>query len=304
MKHVNSIVRWSLNNLRMVESGIDQKEKDLIVLTTDLVNLKVAEQLANDGERKKLAIQRRVDHERKQHQAEQSLIEEKLRQAKLKLYYQAISAEASAVQQQLATPESQERYFAGIQSRKTHNDDETFLKFLLSDFHKNNDCIRQLDGLIKDVGSNLEQIGNVVKENWRHQMSALFDASSRKVNLFLCYKLHVIELSHYLHHLKEGTRKSDIERIEECISKICSNLSKWTASLSCLDPRVEPDLSQIRDTVKLYWRASFDVSTKKVCLTHPDEKVEHLDIPDYIKYLTRRIEHFEEILAEKKRMCK
>ncbi len=135
-------------------------------------------------------------------------------------------------------------------------------------------------------------------------MSASFDASSRMVNLFLCYKPHNIELSHYLHHLKEGTRKSDIERIEEFISKICSYLSKLTASLSCLDPRVEPDLSQIRDTIKLDWRTSFDISTKKVSLTHPDEKVEHLDIPEYVEYLRGRIRHFEEILAEKKRMCK
>jgi hypothetical protein len=123
------------------------------------------------------------------------------------------------------------------------------------------------------------------------------------VKLNLSRNTHDIELSHYLHHLKEGTRKSDIKRIEEYIREICSNLTGWIASLSCLDPRVEQDLSKIRDMVKLYWRASFDVSTKKVCLIYPDEKVEHLDIPEYVEYLRGKIRHFEEILAEKKRMC-
>lgn len=305
MEHVNSIMRWSPNNLRMVESGIAEKEKDLIVLTTHLVNLKVAEQQANDGERKQLAIQRRVDHERKQHQAEQSLIEEKLRLDKLKHYYQAISVEATAVQQQLGNLESQDRYFAKIQSRKMHEDNETFLQFKLSDFDKNNDCIKQLDILMKDVESNLGKIQSVVENNYRVDcMLAKFDISTRMVRLYLGHKAHDIPLSHYLHHLKDGTRKSDIERIETYITAICSNLSGWIANLCGLNPRVEQELSKIRDTVKLYWRASFDISTKKVSLIHPTEKVEHLDIPDYIEYLRGRIAHFQEILAEKKRMCK
>lgn len=303
MEHVNSIVRWSPNNLRMVESGIAQKEKDLIDLTTHLVNLKVAEQLANDGERKQLAIQRRVDHERKQHQAEQSLIEEKLRLDKLKHYYQAISVEATAVQQQLGNLESQDRYFAEIQSWKTYKDNEIFLQSKLSDFDKNVGCIRELDELIRDVNSNLGKIQSVVENNYRvNCMLAKFDVSTKMVKLCLGHKAHDIQLSDYLYHLKEGTRKSDIKSIENYISDICSNLSGWIANLSRLNPRVEPDLSKIRDTVKLYWRASFDVSTKKVCLTHPTEKVEHLDILEYVEYLRGRMRHFQEILAEKKRM--
>jgi len=302
MEHVNSIVEWGPHNLRMIQSGIVQKEKEFIDLSIQLVNLKVAEQQANDEEKKQLAIQRRVVHEQKQHQAEQSLIEEKLRLDNLRKYYQAISVEATAVQQQLATPESQERYFAGIQSRKTHENNETFLKFSLSDFDTNVRSIRELDELIKNVESNLGKIKSVVENNNRINMHASFDVLTRRVCLYLGQKAHNIELSDYLYHLKEGTRKSDINRIEEFISKICSNLSEWINSLRCFNERVS-DLSKIRDTVKLYWRASFDISTKKVCLTHPDEKVEHLDIPEYVEYLRSRITHFQEILAEKKRMC-
>jgi len=212
------------------------------------------------------------------------------------------SAEETVVQQQLATPESQERYFAGIQSRKTHENNETFLKFSLSDFDTNVRSIRELDELIKNVESNLGKIKSVVENNNRINMHASFNVSTKKVRLCLGHKAHDIELSQYLYHLKEGTRKSDIKIIEEFIGKICSNLSVWIDSLRCFNERVS-DLSKIRDTVKLYWRASFDISTKKVCLTHPDEKVEHLDIPEYVGYLRRRIAHFQEILAEKKRMC-
>lgn len=216
------------------------------------------------------------------------------------------SAEASAVQQRLATPESQERYFAGIQSQKTHADKETFIKFSLRNFDTNVGCIQQLDELIRDVDSNLRQIQSVVENNYRiNRMHASFDISTKKVRLYLGHKPHDIELSHYLYHLKEGTRKSDIESIEKYISEICSNLSGWIESLTNLNPRVEQDLSAIQDTVKLYWRASFDILRKKVCLTDDEtEKVEHFDIPEYIGYLRSRIAHFEEILAEKKRMCK
>ena len=306
MKHVVSILEWSPNNLRQLKSEITQKEKLFLDLSVQLVNLKVAEQLANNGERKQFATQQRVEHEQKQHQAEQSLIEGKVRLEKLKLYYQAISAEASAVQQQLATPESQELYFAGIQSRKTHADKETFLKFYLSDFDKNVGCIRELDKLIENVDSNLGQIQSVVENNYRiNCMHASFDVSTKKVRLYLGHKAHDIELSHYLYHLKEGTRKSDIKRIEECIGEICSNLSGWIQSLTNLNPRVEQDLSKIQDTVKLYWCASFDILRKKVCLTDDEtEKVEHLDIPEYVGYLRSRIAHFQKLLEEKKRMCK
>ena len=301
MEHVNSIVRWGPNNLRQLESEITRREKAFIDLSIQLVNLKVAEQLANDGERKQLAIQRRVDHDRKQHQAEQSLIEAKLRLDKLKHYYQEISVEATAVQLQLGTLESQDSYFAGIQSRKTHKDNETFLQFKLSDFDKNVGCIRELDILIKNAESNLGKIQSVVENNYRVDcMLAKFDVSTKMVRLYLGHKAHDIHLSQYLYHLKEGTRKSDIESIENYISDICSNLSGWIANLSGLNPKVEQELSKIRDTVKLYWRASFDVSTKKVCLIHSTEKVEHLDVPEYVEYLRSRIRHFEEILAEKR----
>ena len=301
MEHVNSIVRYGSDNLRMVESGIAQKEKLFHDLSIQLANLKVAEQLANDEEEKVLATKRRVDHERKQYQAEQSLIEAMVHLEKLKVYYQVISKESVAVQQQL-TPILQERYFAGIQSRKTHADNEIFLQFMLSDFDDNVSCIRQLDILIKDVDSNLEKIQSVVDKNYRiNSMRASFDVSTRIVRLYLGHKAHDIELSHYLHHLKEVTRKSDIERIKNYINEICSNITVWITGLVGFGFK---DLSKIRDTVKLYWRASFDISTKTVCLINETKKVEHLNIPDYIKYLTRKIEHFQEILAEKQRMCK
>ena len=214
----------------------------------------------------------------------------------------AFRFKATSIRKEMgSTIESFDRYLDIVEQQKEHQTiEEHRLDFILSDFDKNNDCIHQLDELIKDVSSNLEQIGKVVKKNWRHQMSASFDSSSRMVKLLLCYNPHEIELLHYIHHLKEGTRKSDIKRIEEYIGKICSNLSGWIANLSGLTPKVEQELSKIRDTVKLYWRASFDVSTKKVCLIHSTEKVEHLDVPEYVEYLRSRIRHFEEILAEKR----
>ena len=304
MAHVASILEWSPNNLRKVESDILKKEKSFLDLSVLIVNLKVAEQMANDEQQKQLATQRRIEHEKKQNQEESSLIEAKVHLAKLKVYYQAISTEETSVKQQLATPELQDHYFAKIQLRKTHERLETSTNFLLSDFDKNNNCIHRLDELIKNVDSNLGQIQSVVSKNYRvNCMRASFNDSTRMVRLYLGDKAHDIELLDYLYHLKEGTRKSDIERIERYIREICSNLSGWIASLRSLNPRVEQDLLKIRDTVKFYWRASFDVSTKKVYLTHPDEKVEHLDIPEYVEYLRRRIAHFQEILAEKKRMC-
>lgn len=218
----------------------------------------------------------------------------------------AFRSEATSLRKEMgSTIESFDRYLDIVEQQKEHQNIELCrLKFLLSDFEKNNDSIQQLDELIKNVDSNLEKIKKVVEKNYRLKcMSASFDISSKIVTLYLGSNTHDIELSHYLHHLKERTRKSDIKRIEEYIGEICSNLTGWIASLSRLDPRVEQDLSKIRDTVKLYWRASFDVSTKKVCLIHPTDKVEHLDIPKYVEYLRGKIRHFEEILTEKKRMC-
>ena len=219
----------------------------------------------------------------------------------------AFRSEATSLRKEMgSTIESFDRYLDIVQKQKEHQNIELCqLKFILSDFDKNNDCIHQLDELIKDVDSNLEKIQKVVEKNYRLKcMSASFDVSSRMVKLDLGDKEHTIELSHYLHHLKAGTRKSDIELIEKYISEICSNLTGWIASLSCLDLRVEQDLSKIRDTVKLYWRASFDVSTKKVYLIHPTDKVEHLDIPEYVEYLRGKIRLHEELLSEKCEMCK
>jgi hypothetical protein len=297
-------VKWVPNDLRQSESDISRKEKSFLDLSIQLVNLKVAEKMANDEQQKLLATQRRIELEQKQNQEESSLIQAKVHLEELKVYYQAFCAEETSVKQQLITPELQDYYFAKIQVRKTHERLETSTNFLLSDFDKNNNCIHRLDELIKDVESNLGQIQDVVDKNYRvNCMLAKFDVSTKKVHLYLNNKKHIIELSHYLHHLKEGIRNSDIERIERYIREICSNLSGWIASLSGLNPRVEQDLSKILDTVKFYWRASFNISTKKVCLIHPDEKVEHLDIPEYVEYFKRKIAHFQEILAEKKRMC-
>lgn len=218
----------------------------------------------------------------------------------------AFRFEATSIRKEMgSTIESFDRYLDIVQKQKDHQNIELYqLKFRLSDFDKNNNCIRKLDELIKNVDSNLEKIKKVVENNYRiNCMSASFDVSSKMVKLVLGEKEHIIELSHYLHHLKEGTRKSDIELIEKYIGEICSNLTEWIASLSCLDPRIEQDLSKIRDTVKLYWLASFDVSTKKVYLIHPDEKVEHLDIPEYVEYLRGKIRHFDEFLEEKMKQC-
>ena len=230
---------------------------------------------------------------------------ELLGETELESIARAFRFEATSIRKEMGcTIESFDAYLDIVQKQKEYENIELCqLKFILSDFDKNNDCILQLDELIKDVGSNLEQIQKVVEKNFRRDMSASFGVSSRMVKLNLGRNTHDIELSHYLHHLKEGTRKSDIKRIEEYIREICSNLTGWIASLSCLDLRVEQDLSKIRDMVKLYWRASFDVSTKKICLIHPTDKIEHLDIPEYVEYLRGKIRHFEEILAEKKRMC-
>lgn len=217
----------------------------------------------------------------------------------------AFRFKATSIQNEIGfTIESIDRYLDIVQRRTEYQDIEQYrLRFVLSDFDKNNDCIHLIDELIKNIDQNLQEISVAVEENWRHQMSASFNSSTKMVTLKLNYEPHVITLSHYLHHLKEGTRKSDIKRLEEYIGKLCSNLTEWIASLCSLDPRIEQDLSKIRDTVKLYWRASFDVSTKMVCLIHETEKVEHLSIPEYIEYLRGRLRHFEEILAQKKRMC-
>jgi len=218
----------------------------------------------------------------------------------------AFRFEATSIRKEMGcTIESFDQYLDIVQKQKEYQDIEKYrLKVVLSDFDENNDCIHQLDELIKNIDQNLGKISEVVKENYRlNCMRASFDVSTKTVTLDLNFDRHVITLSHYLHHLKEGPRKSDIKRLEEYIGKLCSNITGWIASLRCLDPRVEQDLSKIRDTVKLYWRASFDVSTKMVCLIHETEKVEHLSIPEYLEYLRGRLRHFEEILAEKKRMC-
>lgn len=119
MKHVVSILEWSPCEIRNTESDISRKEKSFIDLTTKLVNLKVYEQqMTNDEQLKQFATERRMKLETERNQAEALLIQEKVRLARLKDYYQSISAEAVAVKHQFGNPELQERYFAGIQARK------------------------------------------------------------------------------------------------------------------------------------------------------------------------------------------
>ncbi len=101
-----------------MESDITRNEKSFIVLMTKMTNLRIAEQTAKDGEEKQLATKRIHDHEIKLKQAETSLIQAKIRLEELKVYYQAISREATAAKQKFDTLELQERYFAGIQGRK------------------------------------------------------------------------------------------------------------------------------------------------------------------------------------------
>lgn len=119
MVHVVSILEWSPSKIRNTESDIARNEKSFLDLTTKLVNLKVYEQqMTNDEQLKQFATERRMKLETERNQAEASLIQEKVRLAKLKDYYQSISAEAVAVKHQFGNPELQERYFAGIQARK------------------------------------------------------------------------------------------------------------------------------------------------------------------------------------------
>jgi len=119
MVHVVSILEWSPHEIQNIESDIARKEKSFIDLTTKLVNLKVYEQqMTNDEQLKQFATERRMKLETERNQAEALLIQEKVRLARLKDYYQSISAEAVAVKHQFGNPELQERYFAGIQARK------------------------------------------------------------------------------------------------------------------------------------------------------------------------------------------
>lgn len=118
MEHVVSITRYSQSILQNMESDITQNEKSFIDLTTKLIKLKVAEQSAKDGEEKQLATKRRVEHEIKLEKEKTSLIQAKIRLEELKVYYQAISREATAAKQNFDTLELQELYFAGIKARK------------------------------------------------------------------------------------------------------------------------------------------------------------------------------------------
>lgn len=83
-----------------------------------MIELKVDECTAENEQKKQFSTKKRIELELKQKQAEQSVIDSKVRLEELKVYYQAICAEATAVEQQLWTPELQDRYFAGIQVRK------------------------------------------------------------------------------------------------------------------------------------------------------------------------------------------
>jgi hypothetical protein len=118
MEHVVSITRCSQSILQNMESDITQNEKSFLDLMIKIASLRVAEQTAKDGEEKQLVTKRRVQHEIKLEKGKTSLIQAKIRLEELKVYYQAISREATAAKQKFETPELQERYFAGIQARK------------------------------------------------------------------------------------------------------------------------------------------------------------------------------------------
>ena len=118
MEHVKSNENWSSWKVKHADDDVHQKEIFFLDLTAKMISLKVAEQMDIDEEKKQFASQRRIEHETKRNQAEASLVEEKVHLAELKVYYQAICAEATAVKQQFSTPELQERYFAEIQARK------------------------------------------------------------------------------------------------------------------------------------------------------------------------------------------
>lgn len=63
-----------------------------------------------------------------------------------------------------STIESFDRYLDIVQKQKDHQNIELYqLKFRLSDFDKNNNCIRKLDELIKNVDSNLEKLRKLSK---------------------------------------------------------------------------------------------------------------------------------------------
>jgi hypothetical protein len=118
MGQVVSITHWAERNLRNKESDITQNKTLFDDLTTNLIGLKVDELTADNEQKKQFLTKKRIELELKQKQAEQLLIDSKVRLEELKVYYQAICAEATAVEQQLWTPELQDRYFAGIQVRK------------------------------------------------------------------------------------------------------------------------------------------------------------------------------------------
>lgn len=118
MEHVVSIAQSGPIILKQMESDITRNEESFLVLMTKMTNLRVAEQTAKYGEEKQLATKRIHEHEINLRQAETSLIQAKIRLEELKVYYQAISREATAVKQKFDTLELQERYFAGIQARK------------------------------------------------------------------------------------------------------------------------------------------------------------------------------------------
>lgn len=118
MEPVVSIAHLAERNLRNKESDITQNKTLLHDLMNNLIGLKVDERTAENEQKKQFATKKIMELELKQKQAEQSLIDSTVRLEELKVYYQAICAEATAVEQQLWTPELQERYFAGIKARK------------------------------------------------------------------------------------------------------------------------------------------------------------------------------------------
>lgn len=77
----------------------------------------------------------------------------------------AFRFEATSIRKEMgSTIESFDRYLDIVQKQKDHQNIELYqLKFRLSDFDKNNNCIRKLDELIKNVDSNLEKLRKLSK---------------------------------------------------------------------------------------------------------------------------------------------
>jgi hypothetical protein len=135
---------------------------------------------------------------------------------------------------------SLERLRERINKKKEHDAVRRSLDSNLAHFENNQRCILELEKLFNDVDSNLPQIREAIEKNSRENMSASFDISTKRVNLFLNKKTNYdITLMEYLHQLKAGTRVSDIQNIQTLVTRICSKITEQIASHSVFDPDVE-----------------------------------------------------------------